>query len=123
MITSHNPPHPSPRQAKGFLVTISLPTSLPASHLQRHDVFAVLEQVDLPFTVADVTQHPDLEERLVIALQGTSVPITLQANEPVRPISMPRHIDMKCQLCDASTTTDIDLVAHGEPKTWVCNRH
>lgn len=123
MSTPHNPPGPNPRQAKGFLVTVALAAAVPAFRLQWHDIFALPEQDDQSFTVAEVTQHPDLGARLVINLQGTSIPITLHANEPVQPISMPRRVDVKCQLCGDTATTDIDLVVHGEPKTWVCNRH
>ncbi|EST27344.1 hypothetical protein [Streptomyces roseochromogenus] len=123
MSTPHNPPGPNSRHSKGFLVTVALPMTVLASRLQRHDVFVLPEQGDQPLAVADVTQHPHLEARLVIELKGTSIPITLHVNEPVQPVSMPRRVDVKCQLCGNTTTTDIDLVAHGEPKTWVCNRH
>lgn len=123
MSTPHNPPGPNPRQAKGFLVTVALPTMVPASRLRPHDVFALPEQGDLPFTVAGIASHPDFAARLVISLRGASTAITLHADELVRPILMPRTVEMICQLCSAAAVTDIDLVAHGEPKTWVCSRH
>ncbi|RRR69051.1 hypothetical protein EHS43_43110 [Streptomyces sp. RP5T] len=60
---------------------------------------------------------------MVIELDGTQEPLTLKTSEPVQPLSMPRRIEVSCQLCKATTSTPLDLVAHGEPQTWVCSQH
>ena len=121
--TAHTPPPPNPRQARGFLVTLSIPTTVPAARLQQCDVFALPEQQDRPLTVANVRKHPSFAARLLIDVHGTPEPLTLKASEPVQPLSMPRHVDVTCQLCRATTSTALDLVAHGEPQTWVCSLH
>ncbi|MGF0173140.1 hypothetical protein ACQF36_22355 [Streptomyces sp. Marseille-Q5077] len=123
MSTTPNPPSPNPRQAKGFLVTVALPSTLPASRLRRHDVFALPENSGERLRIESLAPHPQLPTRLVITPVDAPMPITLHVDEPVQPISMHRSVEVTCQLCGASTTTEIDLVAHGEPKTWVCNRH
>ncbi|MEU1273630.1 hypothetical protein [Streptomyces sp. NPDC005799] len=123
MTASPTPPLPNRRQTHGFLVTLSLPPTVPATRLQECDVFTLPEQQDHPLTVADVRQHPDFTARLLIELRGTLQPLTLRTSEPVQPLSMPRQVTLSCQLCQATTTTALDLVAHGEPQTWVCSLH
>jgi hypothetical protein len=123
MTTPHDPSLPNPRQSKGYLVTISVPQTVSASRLQQCDVFALPEQPDHPLTVADVRQHPYLTGRMLIDLQDRPQPLTLKASEPVQPLSMPRRVNVTCQLCDAPSATALDLVAHGEPMTWVCSLH
>ncbi|MGW1562765.1 hypothetical protein ACWCQ1_40635 [Streptomyces sp. NPDC002144] len=122
-MTAHTPPLPNARPSRGFLVTLSLPPTVPAARLQDCDVFALPEQQDHPLTVAAVRQHPDFTARLLIDLHGTQEPITLKASEAVRPLSMPRQVEVSCQLCRVTTSTALDLVAHGEPQTWVCSVH
>ncbi|MFG2793994.1 hypothetical protein [Streptomyces sp. NPDC048419] len=123
MTTGHDPPPANPRQAKGFLVTLSLPPTVPASRLEPCDVFALPEQPRHPLTMDDVRPHPVLTGRLLVDLRGVSEPLTLCATEPVHPLSMPRRVEVTCQLCEAMTTMPLDLVTHGEPQTWVCRLH
>lgn len=123
MSPPQTPPVPNRRQARGFLVTLSLPPTLPAARLQERDAFTLPEQQDYPLTVAEVRQHPDFTARLLIKVHGTPQPLTLRASEPVQPLSMPRQVEVTCQLCAATTSTALDLVAHGEPRTWACSLH
>lgn len=123
MTTAQNPPPPNPRQAKGFLVTLSIPPTVPASRLHRCDVFALPEQPRQALTLDDVRPHPALAGRLLIDLHGVTEPLTLSSSEPVHPLSMPRRVAMACQVCGAATAMSLDLVAYGEPKTWVCRLH
>ncbi|GGX56014.1 hypothetical protein [Streptomyces chartreusis] len=123
MPTEGNAPLPNPRQSKGFLVTLSMPSTVPASRLRQHDVFALPEQHDHPLLVAGTKPHPRFPGRLLIDLHGTPEPLTLKASEPVQPLSLPRRVDLTCQLCKAPTSTALDLVTHGEPQTWVCPLH
>ncbi|MGW8951539.1 hypothetical protein [Streptomyces sp. NPDC055709] len=114
---------PNPRQANGFLVTVSLPSTLIASRFRQGDVFALPENPNEHLTIETIAPHPDLDSRLIITLNDKTVPFTLHVEEPVQPVRMPRTIQVTCQLCDTGTATELDLVAHGEPKTWLCNRH
>jgi hypothetical protein len=123
MSTASNPPMPNPRQAAGFLVTVSLPSTLIASRFRRGDVFVLPENPNEHLTIETIAPHPELGSRLIITANDKTVPFTLHVEEPVQPVRMPRTIQVTCQLCDTATTTDLDLVAHGEPKTWVCSRH
>ncbi|MEN8649169.1 hypothetical protein ABCR94_00580 [Streptomyces sp. 21So2-11] len=123
MNPSPNPPMPNPRQAQGFMVTVSLPSALPASRLRVGDTFALHEAPDEHLLVVQAEPHPDHPSRLIITVPGKTTPFTLHADEPIRPLRMPRTVHVACQLCSKSTTTELDLVTHGEPKTWVCNRH
>ncbi|WP_406260547.1 hypothetical protein OIA45_19920 [Streptomyces chartreusis] len=123
MNSAPNPPMPNPRQAKGFMVTIALPSALPASRLQVGDTFALHKNPGEHLLVEQTATHPDLPSQLIIAVSGKTTPITLHIDEPIRPLRMPRTVHVTCQLCDQSTETELELVANGEPKTWVCNRH
>lgn len=123
MSAASNPPMPNPRQSNGFLVTVSLPSMLVASRLRRGDVFALPENPNKALKVETIAPHPELSSRLIIIPTDETAQFTLHADEPVQPVSMPRTIQVTCQLCGTDTMTDLDLVAQGEPKTWVCNRH
>ncbi|MEU4166173.1 hypothetical protein AB0F46_04705 [Streptomyces sp. NPDC026665] len=123
MSAGSNPPMPNPRQAKGFLVTVSLPSMLIASRLRRGDVFALPENPSRHLKIKAIAPHPELSSRLIIIPADKTAQFTLHVDEPIQPVSMPRTIQVTCQLCGADTTTDLDLVAQGEPKAWVCNRH
>ncbi|MGX1668660.1 hypothetical protein [Streptomyces sp. NPDC055400] len=121
MNSTPNPPMPNPRQTKGFMVTIALPAALPASRLQAGDTFALHENPGEQLLVERTKAHPP--SQLIITVPGKATPITLHIDEPIRPLRMPRTVHVTCQLCDQSTETHLELVANGEPKTWVCNRH
>lgn len=123
MSAASNPPMPNPRQSSGFLVTVSLPSMLVASFLRRGDVFALPENPNEHLKIEGIARHPELSSRLIITPSDKTATFTLHVDEPVQPVHMPRTIQVTCQLCDKASTTDLDLVAHGEPKTWVCNRH
>ncbi|WP_189966484.1 hypothetical protein [Streptomyces violascens] len=123
MSTAPDPPKPNPRQSSGFLVTTSLPDRLPASRLQQGDTFALPEHPDEPLIIDLITPNPERNASLLISTRDRTAPITLHMEEPIQPLRMPRTFNVTCQLCEATTTTDLELVAHGQPKTWVCNRH
>ncbi|WP_327356283.1 hypothetical protein [Streptomyces sp. NBC_01304] len=123
MNSTPNPPLPNPRQAKGFMVTTALPAALPASRLQEGDTFALHENPGEHLLVEQTKAHPHLPSQLIITVSGKDTPITLHANEAIRPLRMPRTVHVTCQLCGRTTETHLELVANGEPKTWVCNRH
>jgi hypothetical protein len=123
MSAASNPPMPNPRQSNGFLVTVSLPSLVIAARLRRGDVFALPENPTEQLKIETIASHPELSSRLIITSTDKTVQLTLHVDEPVQPVHMPRTVQVTCQLCGTSTTTDLDLVAQGEPKAWVCNRH
>ncbi|WP_367132728.1 MULTISPECIES: hypothetical protein [Streptomyces] len=47
----------------------------------------------------------------------------IRETEDIRPLRLPRTYELSCQLCDQSTQGHIDLVAHGEPRLFVCGQH
>ncbi len=123
MSTAPNPPMPNPRQCNGFLVTVSLPSQVIAARLRRGDVFALLETPTEQLEIEAIAPHPELSSQLIITSTGRTAQLTLHVYDHVRPVRMPRTVQVTCQLCGEGTMTDLDLVAQGEPKTWVCNRH
>ncbi|MCK8431892.1 hypothetical protein G3I77_02285 [Streptomyces sp. D2-8] len=123
MSAASNPPMPNPRQSNGFLVTVSLPSLVIAARLRRGDVFALPENPNEHLKIETIAPHPELGSRLIIIPTDETTQFTLHVDEPVEPVSMPRTVQVTCQLCGTDTTTALDLVTQGEPKTWVCNRH
>lgn len=123
MRATSNPPMPNPSKANGFLVTVSLPSTLTASRLRQGDVFALPGNPNDHLTIETIAPHPEIDLRLIITFNGKSVPFTLHVDELIHPVRMRRAIQVTCRLCATATTTDLDLVAHGEPKTWVCSQH
>ncbi|MFD3618759.1 hypothetical protein ACFWWT_26660 [Streptomyces sp. NPDC058676] len=123
MSAASNPPIPNPRQSNGFLVTVSLPSLVTAARLRRGDVFALPDNPNEQLKIAAIAPHPELSSRLIITSTDKTAQFTLHVDEAVHPMYMPRTIQVTCQLCDTDAMTDLDLVAQGEPRSWVCNRH
>ncbi|MFE6530128.1 hypothetical protein ACFVMA_14430 [Streptomyces rochei] len=123
MSTASNLPMPNPRQVNGFLVTVSLPPTLSASHLCRGDIFTLPANPNQHLTVETIAPHPEIGSRLTITTNDMPISFTLHIDEPVQPVRMPRTMRVTCRLCGAATDVDLDLVTHGEPKIWICSRH
>lgn len=123
MSVASNPPMPNPRQCNGFLVTLGLPALVAAARLLPGDVFVLPENSGEQLKIEAITPHPKISTHLTITFVDERAQLTLREDEPVRPVCMPRTIQVTCQLCGTAATTDLDLVAQGEPKTWVCNQH
>ncbi|MEU2449000.1 hypothetical protein ABZ605_02890 [Streptomyces sp. NPDC012765] len=123
MSTASNPPMPNPGTLNGFLVTVSLPSMLAASRFRRGDVFVLPGNPNDHLMIENIAPHPELGLRLIVTVNGKNVPFTLHVDDPVQPVSMRRAVQVTCRLCQTATTADLDLVTHGEPQDWVCNRH
>ncbi|MDQ8704517.1 hypothetical protein RCO28_18775 [Streptomyces sp. LHD-70] len=107
------------------LITITFNRPVEAGELRPGDTFSLDTAPRTPLVVRWVENlevAPDVQ-LVAIALPGAGPRLHLPRRTTVRMHRMVRTITMKCLLCEAPETLDIDLPVDGEPLSLVCQRH
>lgn len=106
--------------AQVIIVTGSPPGPVPLSALFEGDRFLMAPDSREPWTVRELETPAEADDLLTLRIVERRVPLTLPASMPVRLVSAPRRVTVKCMLCRQDTAFDVDIATSGIDAKVIC---